>query len=56
MIGNSPASDIRPAREVGLGAVFIPNAYTWALEHAEIDLSDDGVLYLQRFSQLLDHF
>jgi putative hydrolase of the HAD superfamily len=56
MIGNSPASDIRPAREVGLGAVFIPNAYTWALEHAEIDPYDDGVLHLQRFGQLLDHF
>ena len=56
MIGNSPASDIRPAREVGLGAVFIPNAYTWALEHDEIDPDDDGVLHLQRFPQLLDHF
>ena len=56
MIGNSPASDIRPAREVGLGAVFIPNAYTWALEHDEIDPDDHGVLHLRSFAQLLEHF
>jgi putative hydrolase of the HAD superfamily len=56
MIGNSPASDIRPAREVGLGAVYIPNAYTWALEHDEIDPDDPGILHLQHFPQLLQHF
>jgi putative hydrolase of the HAD superfamily len=56
MIGNSPASDIRPAREVGMGAVFIPNAYTWALEHDEIDLADEGILHLARFPELLAHF
>jgi putative hydrolase of the HAD superfamily len=56
MIGNSPASDIRPAREVGMGAVFIPNAYTWALEHDEIDPQDAGILHLQRFPELLEHF
>jgi putative hydrolase of the HAD superfamily len=53
MIGNSPASDIRPAREAGLGAVFIPNAYTWALEHDEVP---EDVLTLERFPELLDHF
>jgi len=56
MIGNSPASDIRPAREVGMGAVFIPNAYTWSLEHDEIDPDDAGILHLERFPELLDHF
>ncbi len=56
MIGNSPASDIRPAREVGMSAVFIPNAYTWALEHDEIDSTDAGILQLQRFPELLAHF
>ncbi len=56
MIGNSPASDIRPARAVGMGAVFIPNAYTWALEHDEIDPEDDGILQLRRFPELLQHF
>ena len=32
----------RPARAAGLGAVFIPNAYTWALEHDELDPDDAG--------------
>jgi putative hydrolase of the HAD superfamily len=53
MIGNSPASDIRPAREAGLRAVFIPNAHTWVLEHGEVP---DDVLTLERFPDLLDHF
>lgn len=56
MIGNSPASDIRPAREVGLGAVFIPNDYTWALEHDELDPDDRGILHLRHFPELLEHF
>ena len=56
MIGNSPASDIRPAREVGMGAVFIPHTHTWSLEHDEIDPTDPGILHLQRFPELLQHF
>jgi putative hydrolase of the HAD superfamily len=56
MIGNSPRSDIRPARAVGMGAVFIPNANTWTLEHAELDPDDDGVLELAAFPDLLRHF
>lgn len=56
MIGNSPASDILPARAVGLGAVFIPNPHTWVLEHDELDHTDDGVLHLERFTQLVEHF
>lgn len=56
MIGNSPKSDILPARQAGLNAVFIPNANTWSLEEAEIDSADAGVLRLRTFSELLDHF
>lgn len=56
MIGNSPKSDILPARRAGLNAVFIPNAHTWVLEHDEIDPSDGQVLRLRRFPDLLDHF
>jgi putative hydrolase of the HAD superfamily len=56
MIGNSPRSDILPARAAGLGAVFIPNQYTWVLEHDELDLDDNGVLHLQRFTELVEHF
>ncbi|SFI49056.1 putative hydrolase of the HAD superfamily [Streptosporangium canum] len=56
MIGNSPKSDILPARQAGMNAVFIPNDNTWALEQSELDPADGGVLLLQRFSQLPDHF
>ncbi|MEJ3655686.1 HAD family hydrolase [Actinomycetes bacterium KLBMP 9759] len=55
MIGNSPKSDIRPARAAGLGAVFIPNAHTWVLEHDELP-DDAGVLQLEHFTQLVKHF
>lgn len=56
MIGNSPRSDILPAREVGLRAVFLPNVHTWVLEQDDLDLDDDGVLRLERFAELLEHF
>lgn len=52
MIGNSPKSDILPARAAGLRAVFLPNAGTWVLEHAELDAADDGVLTLGGFAEL----
>jgi putative hydrolase of the HAD superfamily len=56
MIGNSPRSDILPARAAGLGAVFIPNTHTWVLEEDELDLADDGVLHLETFPELAEHF
>lgn len=56
MIGNSPRSDILPARRAGLNAVFIPNANTWVLEHDELDPGDEKVLRLDRFPDLLKHF
>ncbi|GAA4224607.1 putative hydrolase of the HAD superfamily [Streptosporangium album] len=56
MIGNSPKSDILPARQAGMNAVFIPNDNTWALEQTELDPDDGGVLRLRRFSELPDHF
>ncbi len=56
MIGNSIKSDVNPALAVGMGAVFIPNDHTWALEHAELDPSAPRLLQLDRFSQLTDHF
>jgi len=36
MIGNSPRSDIVPALEAGLWAVFIPHPNTWELEQQEV--------------------
>lgn len=56
MIGNSPKSDIIPARQAGMNAVFIPNDDTWVLEHAEVDPADERTLTLHRFADLLDHF
>ena len=56
MIGNSPKSDIRAAREAGLNAVFIPHRYTWELELAEVDLDHERVLVLSTFSELLHYF
>ncbi|WP_029137094.1 HAD family hydrolase [Nakamurella lactea] len=56
MIGNSPRSDILPARAVGLGAVYIPSSDTWVLEQAELDPDDHGVLTLGSFPDLLRHF
>lgn len=57
MIGNSPRSDINPARQAGLNAIFIPNANTWRLEHEEI--SADGaskLLQLDNFAELREYF
>ncbi|WP_189307958.1 HAD family hydrolase [Streptomyces albospinus] len=56
MIGNSPKSDILPARSAGLNAVFIPHAHTWVLEHGELDPADAKVLRLEKFAELLTHF
>ncbi len=36
MIGNSPKSDINPALEAGINAVFVPHEHTWRLEHEEV--------------------
>jgi putative hydrolase of the HAD superfamily len=56
MIGNSPKSDIGPALAAGLGAVFIPNVNTWAMEHDEVDERAERLLQLDRFADLLEHF
>ncbi|GAB7048843.1 HAD family hydrolase [Catenuloplanes indicus JCM 9534] len=56
MIGNSPKSDIIPARRAGWNAVFIPHPHTWELEHAALDPADTGVLELPSFTTLRNHF
>ncbi len=37
MVGNSPRSDVLPALEAGLWAIFVPHAHTWKLEHEDLD-------------------
>ncbi len=57
MIGNSPKSDINPALEAGLNAVFVPHAHTWVLEKQAIERRGPGkLLTLDRFSGLRNHF
>lgn len=56
MIGNSPRSDINPALEIGLGAVYIPHPRTWSLEHEEVRDGGGRLLILNRFAELREHF
>jgi putative hydrolase of the HAD superfamily len=58
MIGNSPKSDINPALEAGLHAVFVPHDNTWMLERGELrDHAADGrLLQVERFGDLRERF
>lgn len=56
MVGNSPKSDINPALEAGINAVYIPHPHTWHLEHTDIPESHDRLLVLEKFAELRDHF
>ena len=56
MIGNSPKSDVNPALEAGLNAVFVPHAHTWVLEKEEIRPAQGRLLVVERFGDLLQHF
>ena len=56
MIGNSPKSDINPALEAGLNAVFVPHAHTWVLEKAELQSGPGRMLMLERFGELRQYF
>jgi putative hydrolase of the HAD superfamily len=56
MIGNSPRSDINPAMQSGLNAVFIPHHATWELEKAELESGAGRLLILSTFRELRTHF
>jgi len=57
MVGNSPKSDIMPARAAGFGAVFVPHAGTWALELADLpETHDPRILHVERFAELRELF
>lgn len=56
MIGNSPRSDINPALQAGLRAVFIPHPHTWELEHEELDHGDERLTVITAFPHLLEVF
>jgi putative hydrolase of the HAD superfamily len=54
MIGNSPKSDINPALDAGLHAVFLFHKDTWVLEHAEVTTAPPGqnLIELDSFPKL----
>jgi putative hydrolase of the HAD superfamily len=56
MIGNSPKSDINPALEAGIKAVFVPHEHTWRLEHEKVREDNGRLLKLRRFSELREYF
>jgi putative hydrolase of the HAD superfamily len=56
MIGNSPKSDINPALEAGINAVFVPHEHTWRLEHEEVREGNGRLVRLERFAELKKHF
>jgi putative hydrolase of the HAD superfamily len=56
MIGNSPKSDINPALEAGLNAVFVPHDRTWHLERTDIVPGAGRLITVESFSGLREHF
>ena len=51
MVGNSPRSDINPALEAGIGAIYVPHPNTWNLEKEEI-AEPDRVIVLNCLGEL----
>jgi putative hydrolase of the HAD superfamily len=56
MVGNSPRSDINPALQVGLNAVFIPHSSTWELEKTAVESGAGKLVILSQFRDLRQHF
>ena len=57
MVGNSPRSDILPALQAGMGAVYVPHQATWVLEiDALPDPQTPRFVSLPRFSDLAGLF
>jgi putative hydrolase of the HAD superfamily len=56
MIGNSPKSDVNPALEAGIHAVFVPHDRTWGLELAELKEGPGRLLKVARFEELREYF
>lgn len=56
MIGNSPKSDVNPALEAGLNAVYVPHARTWSLERQQIRPGKGRLIVVERFSGLAKFF
>ena len=55
-VGNSLPSDINPALECGLNAVFVPHPHTWTLERQDIRPGGGKLIVIERFADLRKHF
>ncbi len=56
MIGNSPKSDINPALEAGMRAVWIPHERTWTLEREDIRDVPGKLTVVKTFADLMELF
>jgi putative hydrolase of the HAD superfamily len=56
MIGNSPKSDVNPALDAGIHAVFVPHDRTWGLELADLREGPGRLLKVARFEELREYF
>lgn len=56
MIGNSPKSDVNPALEAGIHAVFVPHDRTWGLELTDLREGPGRLLKIERFEELRKYF
>ena len=56
MVGNSPKSDITPALEAGIGAVYVPHPRTWHLEREPVQDGHHRLLIVKNFADLANHF
>ena len=56
MVGNSPKSDIKPALQAGIGAVYVPHPRTWHLEKEPVAGDHDRLLVVDSFSDLKRYF
>ena len=55
MIGNSPRSDINPAVEAGINAIYVPHPNTWELELEQVNHTAQ-VTVLKGFGELISLF
>jgi putative hydrolase of the HAD superfamily len=56
MVGNSPRSDINPAKAAGMGTVLIPYHSTWVHELEEISTEGRETIVINSFDGLLEYF
>ncbi len=59
MIGNSMRSDILPALEAGISAIYVPNPHTWHMENTEFTHNavwPGSFLEVGKITELVNHF